>query len=264
MNAYLYTWNPKLWKWADQQEAICRIRDGDPYDMFWSCGRTKKIEIGDIFFLIKLGVEPKGIIGCGYVSSLPYLLPHWDNEKANNNLEALRTDLLFKVLSDTPIISTDQLAAQYPTYNWTPQTSGLSIPEHIANDLFTKIHEQPEFGFAIPSLNEVMLYVEGKSKTITSKSYDRSPLARQKCIEHYGYSCVICGFNYEAAYGNLGANYIEVHHLKPIAAVGEEYLINPIEDLRPVCANCHRMLHKQWPPLSVEELHTHILSPDVK
>ena len=60
MSAYLYTWNPKRWKWADQPEAICRIGDGEQYDIYWSCGNTKKIVVGDIFFLIKLGVEPKG------------------------------------------------------------------------------------------------------------------------------------------------------------------------------------------------------------
>jgi hypothetical protein len=42
----------------------------------------------------ELGVEPKGIIGCGYVTSDPYPLPHWDEEKAKNDKEALRTDLL--------------------------------------------------------------------------------------------------------------------------------------------------------------------------
>lgn len=48
-----------------------------------------------------------------------------------------------------------------------------------------------------------------------------------------------------------------MHHLKPVADIGKEYLIDPIKDLRPVCANCYRMLHKQWPPLAVEELLTH-------
>jgi len=66
MSTYLYTWNPKRWNWADQPEAICRIGDGEQYDMYWSCGNTKKITVGDTFFLIKLGVEPKkGKAGSG-------------------------------------------------------------------------------------------------------------------------------------------------------------------------------------------------------
>lgn len=254
MNAYLYTWNPKRWKWADQPEAICRIGDGEPYDIYWSCGNTKKIAIGDIFFLLKLGADPKGIIGCGYISSLPYPLPHWDEEKAIQGLSAPRTDLLFKVLSEKPIISTEQLKKRYPAYNWSPQASGLSVPEPIASELFSEIQQSPVFGFAIPLENEVQLFAEGKSRTITSRSYDRSPQARQSCIENYGYTCCVCGFNFEKAYGKLGENFIEVHHLKPVADVGNEYLIDPIKDLRPVCANCHRMLHKQRPPLAVEDL----------
>lgn len=257
MSAYLYTWNPKRWKWADQPEAICRIGDGEQYDIDWSCGNTKKIVVGDIFFLIKLGVEPKGIIGCGYISSVPYPLPHWDEEKARQGLSALRTDLLFKVLSEKPIIFIEQLQERYPAYNWSPQASGLSVPEPIAGELFSEIQQSPAFGFPIPTTNDVRLYAEGKSKTVTSKTYDRSPHARQACIEHYGYTCCVCGFNFEKVYGALGENYIEVHHLKPVADIGKEYLIDPIKDLRPVCANCHRMLHKQRPPLAVEELLTH-------
>jgi len=42
--------------------------------------------------------------------------------------------------------------------------------------------------------------------------------------------------------------------LKPIADIGGEYSIDPEEGLRPVCANCHRMLHKTRPPISIEEL----------
>jgi 5-methylcytosine-specific restriction protein A len=257
MSAYLYTWNPRRWNWADLPEATCRIGDGEPYDIYWSCGNTKKMVIGDRFFLIKLGMIPKGIIGCGYISSLPYPLPHWDEEKASHGLSALRTDLLFKALSEKPIISTEQLQQRYPAYNWSPQASGLSIPDAIADELFTEIQRSPAFGFSITTENEVRLYAEGKSRTVNSMTYDRNPHARQSCIEHYGYACWVCGFSFGNAYGELGKNYIEVHHLKSVADIGEEYLIDPIKDLRPVCANCHRMLHKQRPALAIEDLITH-------
>ena len=114
MSAYLYTWNPNRWAWCDQQDAIYRVNNGEQYDMYWSCGNTKRIEIGDIFFLIKLGVEPKGVIGCGYISSKPYPLPHWDEEKEKSGKSALRTDLLFKALSENPIVSLAYLQEKYP------------------------------------------------------------------------------------------------------------------------------------------------------
>jgi len=257
MSAYLYTWNPDRWVWSDQQDAIYRVNNGDQYDMYWSCGNTKRIEIGDLFFLMRLGVEPKGIIGCGYVSSLPYPLPHWDDEKAADGKSALRTDLLFKALSEYPIVSLANLQNRFPNHTWTPQAGGLSIPDEIAQELFATIQDNSNFSFPPSEKKEVQLYAEGKAKSLTYKTYDRNPRARQACIEHYGYSCCVCGFNFEDAYGDLGAKYIEVHHLHQVADVGEEYMINPIDDLRPVCANCHRMLHKTRPPLSISDLKGH-------
>lgn len=257
MNAYLYVWNPNKWVWSDQQDAIYRVNNGDQYDMYWSCGNTKRIEIGDLFFLMRLGVEPKGIIGCGYISSQPYYLPHWDEQKATEGKLALRTDLLFKALSENPIVSLTYLQDKYPNYTWTPPAGGLSIPNEIAQELLSLIQNNKNFSFEPAAKKEIQLFAEGKSKNITYKSYDRSPAARQACIEHYGYSCSVCSFNFEKNYGKFGAKYIEVHHLKQIADMGDEYMINPITDLRPVCANCHRMLHKTRPPLSIEELKAH-------
>jgi 5-methylcytosine-specific restriction protein A len=254
MSAFLYTWNPKRWAWLDQADAIARVNDGEPYDMYWSCGNTKRILVGDIFFLMRLGVEPKGIVGCGYISSTPYALPHWDEKKSSEGQLALRTDLLFKALTDQPIVGLDELVRRYPDYNWTPQGGGQSIPEHIAQELFSEAQANPTSQFSTSTPAEIKLYVEGKSRTITFKTYDRSPLARQACIAHYGYDCAVCGFNFKETYGEMGATYVEVHHLKQIADIGEEYLIDPVKDLRPVCANCHRMLHRTRPALSIEEL----------
>lgn len=254
MSAYLYTWNPKRWDWVDQADAIYRVNNGDQYDMYWSCGRTKKIAIGDIFFLMRLGEEPKGIVGCGYVLSLPYALPHWDAKKAANGETALRTNLLFKALSDAPFISLGILQQDYPGYKWMPEAGGLTIPEPIASELFNRIQKDRNSSFTEEPLPEIQRYTEGRRREITTKTYDRSPLARQECIKYHGYNCDVCGLNFEETYGPIGTSYIEVHHLRPVADVDAEYLIDPIKDLRPVCANCHRMLHKQRPPLSIEEL----------
>ncbi len=254
MSAYLYTWNPKRWVWVDQADAIHRVNNGDQYDMYWSCGHTKKIAIGDIFFLMRLGEDPKGIIGCGYISSQPYELPHWDAQKAAEGKAALRTNLLFKALVEQPIVPLAELQRRYPGYKWTPEAGGITIPEPIANELFSDIQRSASMGFKLQNPTEIQLYAEGTSRTVTLTTYDRSPRARQACIEHYGYDCSVCGFNFKAAYGPVGETYIEVHHLRPVADIGEEYLIDPIIDLRPVCANCHRMLHMRRPPFSIEEL----------
>jgi predicted HNH restriction endonuclease len=64
----------------------------------------------------------------------------------------------------------------------------------------------------------------------------------------------VCGYSFGATYGNSAVGYIHVHHLKPLASIGEEYIIDPIKDLRPICANCHAVIHLRQPPYSLEEI----------
>ena len=95
---------------------------------------------------------------------------------------------------------------------------------------------------------------EGHVKSVTVNAYERSREARFKCIAHHGVDCAVCGMNFESLYGKIGAGYIHVHHLVSIASIGTNYVVDPVCDLRPVCANCHAMLHTSTPPLSIEEL----------
>lgn len=254
MAAYIYTWNPERWRWADLQDAIYKINNGEDYERLWSCGNTKRIQAGDLFFLVKVGANPRGIIGCGYVSSAPDDHPHWDETKKAAGEVAPRTNLLFKVLTNTPIFRTEALQERFPEQVWSPQASGISVKDDIANKLLAEILSNKALEFKPLTTDAVRKYAEGRPKTITIKTYDRSPAAREACIEHHGYNCAVCGFNFGKVYGDIGESFIEVHHLRQIADQGDEHLVDPVEDLRPVCANCHRMLHKVRPPLSIEAL----------
>jgi len=95
---------------------------------------------------------------------------------------------------------------------------------------------------------------EGAKKQIIVNAYERNPEARKQCIEYYGLNCMICDFNFEEVYGKIGKNFIHVHHLKPLSEVNEQYEVNPIKDLIPICPNCHAMLHKKIPAYSIEAL----------
>ncbi|HEY0073497.1 MAG TPA: HNH endonuclease [Abditibacteriaceae bacterium] len=97
-------------------------------------------------------------------------------------------------------------------------------------------------------------YIEGARKQITVNAYERDPKARAKCIEIYGTRCAVCYFNFEAFYGSVGKGFIHVHHLKPLSRINDSYEVNPETDLRPVCPNCHAMLHRQKETLTIEEL----------
>ena len=109
----------------------------------------------------------------------------------------------------------------------------------------------------IPALEEVVdleSIFEGAIKKIAVNVYERSAEARRKCISFYGSTCIVCGFDFELTYGGLGKAFIHVHHIKPLAEIKEEYTVDPIKDLRPVCANCHAIIHRVSPALSIEQL----------
>ncbi len=101
-------------------------------------------------------------------------------------------------------------------------------------------------------------YIEGASKKITVNAYERNSNARAKCIEHYGYVCAACSFDFEEFYGSIGREYIHVHHVVSLADIKEEYELDPIEGLIPVCPNCHAMIHRVQPALTVEQLKAHL------
>lgn len=91
-------------------------------------------------------------------------------------------------------------------------------------------------------------FVEGLSHTIAQTYYERDPEARLECLKHYGnkYSCEICGFNFKDVYGEIGKDFIHVHHINFLSGnKGIPIYTNPKEDLIPVCPNCHAMLHRK-------------------
>lgn len=103
-------------------------------------------------------------------------------------------------------------------------------------------------------------YTEGASKQVLVNQYERDPKARSACIRHWGCACFVCGFDFGKTYGDMGEGFIHVHHLTDIAAIGCEYEVDPYRDLRPVCPNCHAMLHTQRPALDIDALRSKLQS----
>lgn len=100
---------------------------------------------------------------------------------------------------------------------------------------------------------------EGSKTNIVVNAYERNTKARNKCIEHYGARCQICDFDFALWYGSDFAGKVTVHHIKPLSEIGGEYQVDPINDLIPVCPNCHFVLHcKKDGVYTVEEVKTMI------
>ena len=96
-----------------------------------------------------------------------------------------------------------------------------------------------------PTLYDAEELIEGKEVSIRANRFERSVEAREKCIAHYGTDCQICGFDFGKVYGPALAGRIEVHHIIPLNEIREEYVVDPITDLIPVCSNCHTALHSK-------------------
>jgi predicted HNH restriction endonuclease len=146
-----------------------------------------------------------------------------------------KSALFFKILLDTLLEYSDK--------------SGLI---ELSNEINELANEQQIF-VDLNNLSDAKL-LEGIQKTITATVYERNQTARTECLNHWKYSCLVCGFNFEKTYGELGKNYIHVHHIRQISTRKEEYEIDPINDLVPVCPNCHSMIHKNKEPLTIDEL----------
>ena len=95
---------------------------------------------------------------------------------------------------------------------------------------------------------------EGVVKQVFINAYERNTKAREKCIKIHGLVCVCCGFDFQKAYGDIGYGFIHVHHIKPLSEIRSGYIVNPEKDLRPVCPNCHAMIHRKKPPFTIEEI----------
>ncbi|ESY89298.1 HNH endonuclease [Mesorhizobium australicum] len=95
---------------------------------------------------------------------------------------------------------------------------------------------------------------EGARTKVFVNAYERNVEARAACLRHFGLACVACGEDFGRKYGAHGQGFIHVHHLVPLKKIGREYQVKPTKHLRPVCANCHAMIHRREPMLTIEQL----------
>jgi hypothetical protein len=98
------------------------------------------------------------------------------------------------------------------------------------------------------------IFEEGAVNQVLMNRYERDPAARRQCIMHYGALCVACGLNLEDRYGPDVSGLIHVHHVAPLANVGRPSITDPVRDLRPVCPNCHAVIHSVNPPRTIDQV----------
>ncbi len=111
--------------------------------------------------------------------------------------------------------------------------------------------------YLLPSEAE-LVSIEGGRTLVQVNRFERDPKARKHCIQIFGTRCAVCGFDFVKTYGKIGAGFIHVHHLRPLSMGRTKHKVDVCRDLRPVCPNCHEMLHRKKPPFSIEALKARI------
>lgn len=127
----------------------------------------------------------------------------------------------------------------------------------IAAGLYLRAQQQtPAAESWLPEeIPEGATYSEGSVQQVLINRYERDPLARAACIARFGTECCVCRVDLVSIYGQAVAGFIHVHHLKELSRLGTDYQIDPERDLRPVCPNCHAVIHhRREPPYEIEDV----------
>jgi 5-methylcytosine-specific restriction protein A len=264
MATYLLTWNPDITPWFSNRKIKQLKQEGFLRDD-WSCANCKSIRPGDRIFLIKLGrKKPNGICASG--DAIEYKKKRGSINGKKENYVDIEFDTILNPDKD-PILELETLRQIKPEYRqlWTPQSSGITIKPEVASELekiWSRFRKDKKIigktSFMPSPGRKKDVFTEGNPYRTTITKYERDPYARKRCIEHYGTSCIVCEFSFLKKYGALGKDFIHVHHLVPVSRKKKRYKLNPIKDLRPVCPNCHAMIHIRRPPLTIEELQKRI------
>jgi predicted HNH restriction endonuclease len=192
-----------------------------------------------------------GIVGVGRV------LENWDNKPHTNKLVYLAQPFNeYRISIDWYIdLRNDHEIDPQSEFGYIPR--GLLKPisknkqkvEKLLKDLEALSYYRSPDELYLPSYLQ-----EGRVRNVPVDIHERNPVARKKCIEHYGAICNVCGFKFSDNYGSIGDGLIHVHHVIPIGMSKVIHQVDPVKDLRPVCANCHTVIHRQAPPFTIQEV----------
>jgi 5-methylcytosine-specific restriction enzyme A len=254
--AFLFAWNPDKGPWTEFKHDLSMSKKGHVVSKRWSTGNRQDVLPGERVYLYRQARD-QGLIAAGNTTSEVFMDEHWDGSGRQASYVEVDIDVILPI---TDVLTVEELYRSDVDVQWHRiQASGVAVPpasvgsleerwrDHLV-DLNRLTERMPE------EVTAPTRYVEGAVRLVTVNAYERSAAARRDCIRRWGVNCAVCTFNFGDTYGDLGDGFIHVHHLRDLATIGEEYEVNPEEDLRPVCPNCHAMLHREVPAMSIEEL----------
>jgi predicted HNH restriction endonuclease len=199
---------------------------------------------------------------CGYINStvlrhgsvLGYHFSGKWSGRPNNACPPEISDRILAVFSDKYRCSQDELEIHHGTGSKNVGRTFLHIRDPILalRILLQDIGKAFDESIVISRIGN--RYIEGALRDVKMQSYERSSQARAACLSHYGFSCFVCGINLRLRYVGLPTEVIHVHHEEPLASSSGPRETNPIDDLKPVCPNCHAVIHSRTPPYSIQDV----------
>lgn len=253
MSSIILGWDPARWNRWNYAAVVGQVAVSGLRLEPWSVGRS--VAAGTDVWLLVLGAHGPGLIGHGVVLSEQPVEPagHAANTAPGTDT-ALGHDgdhhpaTVVQVAFDALLPLGDQVSTQVltdamPGVPWDSASPGMDLEpgdEAIIRALWADLGPGPGTD---PTQPVPGTYPEGAIARVAVNRYERDPEARRACIAHRGTACAACGFSFEMAYGEVGADFIHVHHVVPAAQVGSAYQLDPLTDLIPLCANCHAMAH---------------------
>jgi 5-methylcytosine-specific restriction protein A len=255
MSAIILGWDPARWnRWnyaaVVEQVAVTGLRL-EP----WGVGRGAAA--GADVWLLLLGAQGPGLIGHGVVLSEQ----EEQREGPVHPEPADRAEFILQVAFDALLPLGDQVPAAVlddavPGAAWDgDDIAGVELGpgDEAAVRALWATHgpaQGPDPTQPVPGTYPASAVVR-----VTANRYEHDPVARRACIAHRGTNCAACGFSFELAYGEVGADFIHIHHVVPASQLGNGYVLDPLTDLVPLCANCHAMAHHGVnPPRTEAEL----------
>lgn len=221
----------------------------------WATGSTKRIADGDRIILVRVGSKAKigdsrrGIVLYGVADGATFQDDHWLEEKYEKGIKGNYIKISPIWMSEWPHITITELERRYPTVRWAPQGSGPSIPDEIADEIWSSISveaaspvlpsldsdEVAEIGRAEVAPVDIAPELERRYRQVLTKHRLHQAQFRQNALDAarklYGrISCYMCGFDAE--------NLLEAAHVVPDANGGRASVDNAIL----LCPSHHRGL----------------------
>lgn len=270
---YLPTWNRKKKPWPElpmlaQQTASGLIAHDE--SCWWNVSNTHIVP-GDRLFLLKTGDAPVGIFGAGRSRSYSdKTRPHWDEARAAQGDTVNFVDADWEVLLDP---AAEQLLTEaairarapgLPDHLWNPLSSGNIIENAVAKEIenawadhILKVRGIPPSPVLKGEPDELE-FSEGKELWRLHRTHERDqnfPRLAKAAAKKRGEEiiCCICKFDFFERYGEIGRDFIECHHTIPVSEL-KPGMKTKLGDVVPVCSNCHRMLHRRRPWLTIDNL----------